>query len=63
MYLGLSSLLHPSHTGRWASLSLRFSCTDAVVEALEIGSEFPIGFRDTIGEGKGIVTDVMGRTD
>ena len=40
-------------TGCWASLSLRFSCTDAVVEALEVGSEFPVGFRDLVGKGKG----------
>ena len=42
------------YMGCWASLSLRFSCTDVVVEALEVGGEFPIGFRDLVGKGKGI---------
>ena len=40
--------------GCWASLSLRLSCKDTIVKALEVGGELPIGFRDLVGEGKGI---------
>ena len=39
-------------TGGWASFSFRFSCTNAIVEALEVGGKFPIGFWDLVGEGK-----------
>ena len=39
-------------TGGWVSFSFRFSCTNAVVEALEVGGEFPVGLWDLVGEGK-----------
>ena len=41
-------------TGSWTSFSFRLSSTNAIVKALEVGGEFPVGFRDLIGEGKGI---------
>ena len=41
-------------TGRWESFSFCLSCTNAIVEALEVGGKFPVGFRDLVGEGKGI---------
>ena len=48
-------------TGGWESFSFRFSCTSAIVEALEVGGEFPIGLRDLVGQGKGIF-DLIAQT-
>ena len=42
-------------TGRGASFFFHFSCTNAIVEALKVGSEFSIGFGDLVGEGEGII--------
>ena len=41
-------------TGRWASFSFCLSSTNAIVKALRVGGEFSVGFRDLVGEGKGI---------
>ena len=41
-------------TGRWVSFSHCLSCANAIFEALEVGGEFPVGFRDLVGKGKGI---------
>ena len=35
--------------GGSASFSFRLSCMNAIVEELEVGGEFPIGFRDLVG--------------
>ena len=48
-------------TGSWTSFSFCLSCTNAIVEVLEVGGEFPVGFRDLVGEGKGIF-DLVAQT-
>ena len=48
-------------TRRRASISFCFSCTNAIVETLEVGSEFSIGFGDLVGEGEGIF-DLVAQT-
>ena len=41
-------------TGSSTSFSFCLSCTNAIVKALKVGGEFPVGIRDLIGEGKDI---------
>ena len=48
-------------TGGGTSFSFCFSCTNVVVEALEVVGEFPVGFRDLVGEGEGIF-DLLAET-
>ena len=47
--------------GSWTSFSFGLSCTNAIVKALEVGGELPVGFRDLVGEGKGIF-DLVAQT-
>ena len=48
-------------TGSWTSFSFCLSYTNAIVEALEVGGKFPVGFRDLVGKGKGIF-DLVAQT-
>ena len=48
-------------TGRGASISFPFSCTNAIVEALEVGAELSIGLGDLVGEGEGVL-DLVAQT-
>ena len=51
---GDTGCLRGRGAGSWASISFCLLCTIAIVEALEVGGELPIGFRDLGGKGKSV---------